>query len=175
MFVKKALLLLILPVFLFGCGAEQTFETVTDEYVQPVAAVMQQAAIQLPDGAAVSVMQNEENGSIYFCDDFTLTLQTLEAGDLNHTLYTATGYEQQQLNIIETASGDAKRYDCVWAAAGEGEDQVGRAAVLDDGNYHYVLTCMTGASNAESLQQQWQAIFTSFCLTTPGMDPYTGS
>ena len=175
MFVKKCLIFILTAVFLTGCGAEPTFETVTDEYAQPVTAVMQQAALQLPDGAAAAVMQNEESGTIYFCNDYTLTLQTLAGGDLSATLLQTTGYPKDQLKLIKTQPGDYTRYDCVWACAGEGEDQVGRAAVLDDGSYHYVLTCMTGASCAQDLQDQWQAVFGSFCLTAPGTDLYTGS
>ena len=175
MYMKKGLFLLLMPAFLLGCSAQESFETVSDEYVQPVAAVMQQAALRLPEGAAVAVMQNDETGSIYFCDDYTITLQTLDSGDLKETLYTATGFEEDQLKVIETNCGTAKRYDCVWASAGEGEEQIGRVAILDDGNYHYVLTCMTGASNAQALQDQWQDLFSSFCITEPGTDPYTGS
>ena len=52
---------------------------------------------------------------------------------------------------------------------------MGRAAILDDGSYHYVLTCMTDASNAHALQESWQTLFDSFTLAEPGEDPYTGS
>lgn len=173
--MKKCLIFVLTAIFLTGCGAEPTFETVSDDIVQPVAAVMQQAALQLPEGAALAVMQNDQNGSIYFCDDYTLTLQTVEGGDLNATLQQTTGYSKDALKLLETQPGDYTRYDCVWATAGEGEDQVNRAAILDDGCYHYILTCMAPASCAEELQEQWQAIFTSFCLTEPDSDLYTGS
>lgn len=173
--MKKFWIFLFVSVLLTGCATQETFETVTDEYVQPVASVMRQAALLLPEDAAVNVMQNEDAGTIYFCDGYTLTLQTMESGDLNRTVCATTGYDKDRLRILETMSSDFKRYDFVWTAAGEGEDQVGRGAVLDDGSYHYVLTCMTGASQAEALQEQWQSIFASFCLTLPGLDPYTGS
>lgn len=173
--MKKWLCLGLLPVFLVGCGKQEAYETVSDEFIQPVAAVMQQAAIQIPEGAVVAAMHNDETGSIYFCDDYTMTLQTMESGDLNKTVYTVTGYTKEQLDMIETAAENAVRYDCVWVSAGESEEQVGRAAILDDGNYHYVLTCMTNASDALSLQEAWQTLFSSFCITEPGVDPYTGS
>ena len=173
--MRKWLILGLLPVMLLGCGKQEVYETVTDEYVQPVSATMQQAAVQIPEGAAVSVMHSDETGSLYFCDEYTISLQTTEAGDLERTLCDVTGYEKEQLKIIETISGNAVRYECVWVSAGEGEEQVGRTAILDDGNYHYILTCMTDASNALSLQEPWQALFSSFCITAPGSDPYTGS
>lgn len=173
--MKKLLCLCLLPVLLAGCGKQEAYETISDEYVQPVAAVMQQAAVQIPDGAVAAAMQNDESGSLYFCDDYIMTLQTMASGDLNNTMREVTGFEKDQLNIIETAAENAVRYDCVWVSSGEGEEQVCRAAILDDGAYHYVLTCMTGASNARSLQESWQTLFDSFTLTEPGVDPYTGS
>lgn len=174
--MKKWLCLcLVLPLLLLGCGKQESFETISDEYVQPVAAVMMQVAVQIPDGAVIAAMENDDTGSIYFCDDYTITLQTLDAGDLNSTVHTATGYGKEQLDLIETSTDYGLRYDCIWVSVGEGEEQVGRAAILDDGSYHYVLTCMTGASNACELQEEWQALFSSFCLTMPGEDPYTGS
>ncbi len=174
--MKKWLILsFLLPAMLFGCSKQETFETVSDEFVQPVAAVMKQAAVQIPDGAVVAAMQNEEAGSMYFCDDYTITLQTMESGDLDKTISTVTGYDPEQLDLIETAAADGHRYDFTWVSLGENEEQIGRAAVLDDGSYHYVLTCMADASNAYALQETWQMLFSSFCLTTPGEDPYTGS
>lgn len=176
MFMKKWLIFcLLLPVCLLGCGKQEAYETVTDAYVQPVSAPMQQAAVQIPEGAAVSVMHSDEGSSLYFCDGYTITLQTAEAGDLDSTLCAVTGYKREQLNVIQTFSGDAARYDCVWVSAGEGEEQVGRAAVLDDGSYHYVLSCMSSASDAPKLQEAWNTLFSSFCLATPGEDLYTGS
>lgn len=173
--MKKILWILLAALLLTGCGAEPVYEAVSDEMVQPVAAVMQQTALQLPEGAAVAVMQNDQTGTIYFCDDYTLTLQTLQGGDLDATLRQTTGYSKDVLKLVQTKPGDYVRYDCVWASSGEGEEQVNRAAILDDGCYHYVLTCMTPASQAEELQEQWQDIFTSFCLAEPDSDLYTGS
>lgn len=172
--MKKFLFLVLAALFLTGCDAESVYETVSDEMVQPVAAMMQQTALQLPEDAAVAVMQNDQ-GTIYFCDDYTLALQTLQSGDLDATIRQTTGYSKDSLQLMKTQPGDYIRYDCVWTSAGEGEEQVNRAAILDDGCYHYVLTCMTLSSQAEQLQAQWQDIFTSFCLTEPDSDLYTGS
>lgn len=173
--MKNLLCLCLLPVLLVGCGKQEAYETISDEYVQPVAAVMQQAAVQIPDGAVVAAMHSDESGSLYFCDGYTITLQTMDSGDLSRTVQTVTGYTKEQLNMIKTASEGAVRYDCVWVSAGEGEEQVCRAAILDDGDYHYILSCMSDASNARSFQETWQTLFDSFCLTEPGVDLYTGS
>ena len=76
---------------------------------------------------------------------------------------------------MESFRGNAKRYDCVWTAAGEGEDQVGRACILDDGSFHYVVSVMAGQSRSGELQPVWQDIFDSFRLADPSIEFNTGS
>lgn len=173
--MKKCLLLAGLMLLLTGCGSQETFETITDDYVQPVMAQMQQVVISLPVDATVSVLKSDTEGTIYLCDGYTVTLHTAESGDLDKTLRTATGFSAEDLPVIQTEYGGVTRTDSVWTAAGESEEQVGRVTVLDDGNYHYVLTCMTGASQMETLQPVWGELFDSFRLVSAQMDLNTGS
>lgn len=173
--MKKIILIAGLILLLTGCGTQATFETVEDVYIQPVSVQTHQMALSLPEGAAALTAQIEEEGSIYFCDGYTITVQVTQSGDLNETLRQTTGFEKEELQLIQTQQDGIKRYECVWVAAGEGEDQLGRVAVLDDGVNHYVLTCMAGASDAQDLQDQWQAIFTSFRLLTQEEQIRTGS
>lgn len=165
--MKKCWVLLVLAALLCGCsGAEETFETVHDAYVQSAAAVQREILVSLPDEAAVSAMENESGEKLYLCRGYTLTLQTMEAGDLNGTIQEISGYSRDSLTVMETAPGEFKRYDFVWSSAGENGDQLGRAAILDDGSHHYVLTCMAPESAAGELAQTWDAIFGSFWLST---------
>ena len=64
----------------------------------------------------------------------------------------------------ETAQDGAKRYDFVWASAGENGDQLGRAVILDDGNYHYCLSVLRDADTTEKSQIVWRDVFDSFKL-----------
>ena len=174
--MKKCLLLVaILATFLSGCSSQQTFETVTDDYIQPVMAQMQQMVVAIPSDATVEVMENNTEGKIYLCDGYTATLHTTQAGDLEKTLRDTTGFTQEQLRFIQTQYGGITRTEGVWTAAGEKEDQVGRFAVLDDGNYHYVLTCMAGVSNMETINPVWEELFSSFRLEDPQLELNTGS
>lgn len=136
---------------------------------------MQQVLLELPEEISKPTMENSEAGAIYLCDDYTLTLNTVTSGDLNKTLYETTGFAKDQLQLLQTGSGELKRYECVWAAAGEPEDQIGRLCVLDDGDYHYVLTAMADASRAGQLRQTWNTLFDSFRLVSTEMDVNTGS
>ena len=173
--MKRIILITGLMLLLVGCGAKTTFETVEDVYAQPVSVQSRQMVVSLPEGAAALTAQMGETGEIYFCDGYTITVQVTQSGNLGETLRQTTGFEKEELQLIQTQHDGVKRYECVWVAAGEGEDQLGRAAVLDDGVSHYVLTCMTGASEAQDLQEQWQEIFTSFRLLSQEEQIRTGS
>lgn len=162
--MKKCCAVVLLLLLLSGCGVQETFETVSDVYVQSAAAVQMEILLNIPREAVIQSLQNETGEKIYLCDGYTLTVQTLDAGDLNATIQTVSGYSRDSLTVLETAPGDYKRYDFVWSSAGEGGDQVGRAAILDDGSHHYVVACMAPAETSGDLRDVWDAIFDSFWL-----------
>ncbi len=155
----------MLASMLSGCGVQETFETVNDTLMQPEQEPAKQVVLELPEDAAVPAMESDAAGSLYLCDGYFMTVQTVKSGDLNSTIKDATGFDRNVLPIIETTQGDVRRYECVWTAAGETGDQVGRLAVLDDGNYHYVVTVMADASKAGQLTGQWNQLFSALALT----------
>lgn len=164
--MKRVFLLLLCGLLLCGCSAQETFETVDDIVAQQVSGQMQQLLIDLPAESALPTLENDGEGTLYLCDGYTLTVQTFAAGDLGKTLRSVTGYEKEQLQLLQTTSASATRYDCVWTAAGESEDQVGRMVLLDDGSFHYVLTAMAGASQMDRLQPVWDGLFRSVELVS---------
>ena len=159
--MKKFWILLIVAIFLTACGGQETMETVSDIYDIQAMSQLRRLDLQLPEDAVVESMENDNAGVIYFCDGYTLTVQMAESGDLDRTLRQTTGFGRDQLTVMQTLQEDVKRYDCVWSAVGEGGDQIGRAAVLDDGGYHYVVTVMADASVAGELTPIWQDILGS--------------
>lgn len=162
--MKKCLLLACLLVFLTGCGAAQTFETITDTPYLPALAQMREMQLQMPQEAAVSVVNSDSGEKLYLCEGYVLTVQTLEGGNLEKTVQTLSGFSSDQLSLIETQGDHGKRYDWVWTAMGEGGQQIGRAAVLDDGSYHYCVSVMAQADTVSELQTQWNTLFGSFAL-----------
>jgi len=136
---------------------------------------MQQVLIELPEEVANPVLQSSETGRLYICDGYSLSLQTVASGDLEKTLQNTTGFSKDDLQVMETIRDGVKCYECVWAAAGEPQMQVGRACILDDGNYHYVLTAMADAAQAGTLQQTWRPVFASFRVTDAEVNLNTGS
>ena len=163
----KRMAMIALALCLAGCKAQQDFETVSDKLLDAPAAIVQPMQIPLPRDAAVGVFQGEDGGTLYLCDGYTVTVQTYAGGDVRKTLLDATGFSFDALRPVQTKQGPDTRYDCVWTAAGEGEEQVGRLALIDDGNYHYVLAAMAPASQTARLSDVWQSLFDGFALGEP--------
>ena len=165
--MKRIMLAALAAVLLLaGCGKKENLETVTDVYT-PTQAQAKTIALELPKGAAAATMGTEDDGNIYFCDGYTVTVQTLPGGDLDRTLKAVSGYGEENLKIMETAAGDYTRYDFVWACVGESGDQMCRGAVLSDGAYHYAVTTMTDGSRAGALNPTLQKLFATFSLQEP--------
>ena len=159
--VKKCWVIAVI-LLLAGCSAPKDYETMSDVYNELPAHTAEEIAVFVPQGA--QTLHNEDGSKIYLCDGFSIQIQNLPAGDLDRTLRTVSGFSREQLQIIERTENDHHRIECVWAAAGEGEDQIGRAVILDDGVYHYALTLMGNASDAGELAEKWRQITASFTL-----------
>lgn len=93
---------------------------------------------------------------------YEIMLETLAAGDLDATIQSLSGYEKEQLTVLQTRQEDADRYEFVWTTTGEKGDRLGRAVILDDGDYHY---CMSVLRDAGDTQIVWRDVFGSFSLT----------
>ena len=157
--MKKLCMLLAAMLLLTGCAAEETFETMADVYGQQGLPEPRQVVISIPEDAQAVA---GESGVLYLCDGYEITVETLYAGDINATLRQLTGFESDAMTVMETSQMGLNRYECVWTAAGEGGDMVGRAAVLSDGSYHYCVTVTGAAEEAAELQQTFRELLSSF-------------
>ena len=160
--MKKVWIVLMMAVLVSvsGCMAPDAFETMNDTYLQPELPAAGKLTMLLPVEAAALTMEGD-TGAVYVCDGYTVTLHTCMAGDLDATLRTITGFGRENLPVMERLDEGMKRYECVWTAAGEGGDQVGRAVILDDGNYHYTMTLLADAAAMGELTDIWQNILAS--------------
>lgn len=161
--MRKVWILLILSVLLCGCAAEETLETVADDMVQPVMAQPAQVTVRLPDNAVAPVLESDSE-QVYLSEDYEIVIETVSGGDLSATIQKVSGYTPDNLTVMETEQDGAKRYDFVWASAGENGDMLGRAVILDDGNYHYCLSVLWDADTTETSQIVWRDVFDSFQL-----------
>lgn len=163
--MKIWLICLCFVMLLSGCGAAETFETVDDELLQPVMAEVGQISLVLPPEASQQTMLENEENKLYFCDGYTAAVQIMERGDLNRTCKALCGFGVEGLDIMETSVNGQKRYDWVWSAAGEGGDTLGRAAVIDDGKYHYCVSLQAEAALAGELEGAWAELLGSFSVS----------
>ena len=162
--MKKYAIFLLISLLLAGCAAEETFETVADDWVQSVAAPMREVILILPEEAAAPVSAGEK-GMLYRCGGYEIMVETLSSGDLEATVREVTGYSLENLTVLETREGDYKRYDLIWSCMGELGQQVARGCILYDGNYHYVLTALAEAERAGEFEEVWKEIFSGYSLS----------
>ena len=161
--MKKLAMLLAMALVLSGCGTRETFETVADEMVQSVMAEPREIWVSVPEDSAMPAMESE-NGCVYICKDYAVAVQTVGSGDLNATVQLVSGFDRDRVTLLKTNRDGLDRYDFVWTCAGENQ-QLGRAAILDDGNYHYVVSATIDAALIEEYQEIWNGIFESFTLS----------
>ena len=155
--MKKVVIILMLTLFLAGCGAE-TFESVEDENLQPVMQPQKEMKIAVEEGA---LMLKSPEGKVYLCDGYDISVQILPSGDLSRTMKTLTGFERADLTVFETKEDEMNRFECVWTSAGLYGDTAGRLVIFDDGCYHYAVSILSGAEDAYALQPCWNQIIDS--------------
>ena len=153
--------MILLVLSFSGCGSREVLETVADEPVVPVMAQPGRIDVKLPEEAAMPVSETD-SGRLYLCRDYEITLQTLSSGDLNGTIRFVTGYGKEELTVLETMRSDMPCYEFTWTCAGETGERIGRGIILDDGNYHYVMTALWDADQTENMQVIWSDVFSSF-------------
>ena len=159
--LKRWIGICVLALLLCGCRAEETLETVSDEWLVPAMAKPREISVHLPEDAVTPVLEQDDR-RLFMGQGYEIMLETLASGDLNGTIRTLSGYDREQLTVLETRQGDADRYDFVWTTAGEVGDRLGRAVILDDGEYHY---CMSVLRNPGDSQVTWKSVFGSFSLS----------
>lgn len=159
----KLCVILMMLLALTGCAAQQTYETVADEMDAPVAAIAKEIYMELPEEAVLPAMECE-NGTIYFCREFEVSVQTRPSGDLAQTVRQVSGFEPDTLTVVKLQDDSGYRYEFVWTSAAELGEQVNRAAILDDGNYHYILSTSVNADQAQEYYEVFNGLFDSFRL-----------
>lgn len=161
--MKKICMILLAVFLLAGCTEKKTFETISDGLETPRLPAMLEMTAVLPEGAISPVFSTTDAGKLYEYQDCTVTMQAVIAGDFSGLIREVTGYAKENLQIMESVQAGLPSYQVVWTAAGEGQTHVGRACILADGNYYYVLTAMVPESKSRSLSKgELKEMFASF-------------
>lgn len=159
----KKFVLLAMVLMLTGCGAAETYETVNDEPVLATSSEPREMQYWLAQDPVLPAMESEA-GTLYLCGDYDVMVQTMPGGDLSRSVYQVSGFTPEELTLIQTETGEIDKYEFVWTSACESGHQIGRATLLDDGEYHYVLSATIDAELMEEYQEVWNGIFESFGL-----------
>ena len=160
--MKKGLCLIFACLLLSGCAAEQTMETVADEWEEAVIASAREISVALPE--ELEPVAEDGGDCLYIASGYEIHIQTMAGGDLDATVRSISGHEREDLTVIATQPQGLRRYDLVWTAAGEGGDRIGRAVIVDDGTHHYTMTVLRDAGSVETDQVVWRTVFESFTL-----------
>lgn len=160
--MKKFGVLFFAMLMLTACASQQTAETVADDMAVPVMAEPRKISVDLPEDGEQTVVEGV-SGNLYLGSGYTIAIETLDAGDLDRTVYDLTGFHKTSLTVITTESDGVKRHEFVWATAGETGEQLGHGVILDDGNYHYCMSVLRPAE-AEMSQIIWDQVYQSFSL-----------
>ena len=159
----KIVTVILLAALLAGCGKTEVFETVHDDMVQSVSVHPREVFFDLAQEPVMPAMESD-SGTLYLCGDFDVVVHTCQSGDLQNTVKEVSGFLPEELTLIQTENGDVDKYEFVWTSATDLGQQIGRATVLDDGNYHYILSATVDAELMEEYQEIWNGIFESFQL-----------
>lgn len=162
--MKKVWIIGIIGALLLSGCVAPVFETVSDVYASEPPSEMQTILLSLPEDAAEAVMEGGTGDRLYLCDGYELRVQTVTTGSLDDALRAVTGFGEDRLTVMKTQNGEFDRYDCVWCTAGEGGEQVGRTAMIDDGSYFYCVSALSDSDIAFELSQVWQEILDSLAL-----------
>ena len=163
--MKRWWIIALLCLMLTGCD-ETVYETMSDLYEQPEQMHPAQVLLILPQDAALMTAQGDTDNLYYFCEDHTISIQTLMGGDLDKTLKAVSGYSRDKISLVGLSQEELDRYEFVWVVAGEQGDEICRGVILDDGYYHYVLTLQASAEVVAELQQPWNQVASTFSLDT---------
>ena len=159
----KTMLVIFLGMLLLSGCAVQTFETVDDQNDVQAMATPATLLLDLPEEAAAPAMQGS-SGTLYFCGDYDIMVEVMPSGNLSSTLQTLTGFQREELELMQTNRCGVDCYEGVWSAAGEAGDHIGRVLVMDDGSFHYCVSVMAMAEDAGSCVEDWYAILESVAL-----------
>ena len=157
--------ILISCLFLLtGCAAQPVWETVEDN----VELVTQQANydVLLPMPEQAEVIGTHNGDTLYQMGSMEVLTTMFYAADYQSAVKHLSGFEAENLNILQTSRFDMPEYQFVWCSQSEEGGMVYRADLLMDGMSCYAVVC--GAPETDdTFQDGVRQVFSSFGLYAP--------
>lgn len=166
----RVFLLLFACLFLSGCGAAgPVWETVDD--VPPVQAVAnwreEAYVIQVAVPEDMDLTLSSEGCTVYETEDGVHALKTTVflSSDLDSAVRQLSGYNADQLLLVETARFGLPEYHFAWYD--EEEARLHQADLVMDGETCYAVVCSRAEAAGEAGDQRMRPVFASFGLSFP--------
>lgn len=156
-------MLFFLLGILTGCAAQIPMETVFDEQELPAPVQPREISVELPEEAQLATVESG-SGRLYLSEDFTVSIETMQGGNLAATVQSLTGFALKDLTVVQTDCEAGKRYEFVWTSMTDLGPCTGRGVVIDDGSYHYCMSVLRPLERVDSSQIVWSRVFQSFSL-----------
>lgn len=163
--LKKGIIWIMTALLLTGCAAEPVYETIGNVWdnPEPVASAASME-FSLPDGAEMEVLSEESGSKSYRVGNWELWTEVYPGGDVSATLEQVTGMDADALTVIQRQVGNMDCHETTWTTTDEEGVNVARAAVIDDGNYHYCISLMVPEEDAQEVGNFFEEILYSVNL-----------
>lgn len=154
-------------VLLTGC-AKPVWETVDDEVTVLPTALWQETAyeIQLGLPQGLELVEQTENRCFYGVDADGLEVETCRflAADCDSAIRAVSGFEAEELTILQTRRFDLPEYQFAWVAQTEQGSRLYRADLILDEMDCYAVICSRPEQAGTTLDQEISQVFSTFGL-----------
>lgn len=154
---------------LSGCAAQTAWETVDDVLPDTVPVWTEDAyriSFDVPEDAVVSAFSENGAATVYeqTDGDYEITAQILLSSDADGAIRRLSGFDPEQLEVLDTRRCGLPESQFAWYATGEEGGRLCRADILRDGEHCYALTFSVREELAPQYAELAQHVFESFSL-----------
>lgn len=165
--MKMICLILLICVLLSGCGTAAVWETVDDFMPEvPASSWLDEAQvieITLPSNAVLA--EEGEGCRLYEADGLQVETNTFLASDLRAAVKHLSGYEEDQMMILQMERDGLPEYQFAWYAQTEEGGRLYRADLVMEGMTCYAVVCSTPEEAGDAYEIQSRQVFASFTLS----------
>ena len=159
---------LLLCGLLCGCRAEPDWETVDDDAVLQVSAMVEPPYVityGVPDDASMEPL-SVKNRSLYVGEngDYEIFSDALSAASLDDAIRQVSGFGETDLSVLETTRFGLPEYRFAWASSSDEGEYVSQASLVKDGDYYYALVFSVRQGLGGKYDDCAEAVFSSFGL-----------
>lgn len=163
----KSVCLVLMVLLLSGCSAVPVWETVDDSMLEQPAMWRDQSyviQIDLPDSAVP--MGEMEGIRRYEAGNMEVETCTFLASDINIAVRYLTGFEKDQLTVLELTRFGLPEYRFAWCCQTDEGVRIYKADLIQDQMVYYAVVCSTPEEACLQYEQDVRQVFASFGLSS---------